>query len=88
MDNNPITRPADHKFMPATLTAIFLEDLLNVQGAARRGAVRQGKADAEGRQLGRRQHKRVNCEVDRPPHDAVNRAFDQRLPSRLTHSPA
>jgi hypothetical protein len=35
MDNKKITRAADHKFMPATMTDIFLEKTLGVQDAAR-----------------------------------------------------
>ena len=35
MDSNKITRAADHKFMPATMTDIFLENTLDLQGAAR-----------------------------------------------------
>ena len=35
MDSKKFTRAADHKFMPATMTDIFLENTLDVQGAAR-----------------------------------------------------
>ena len=32
MDSKTTTRAADHKFMPATITAIFLENMPRVQG--------------------------------------------------------
>jgi hypothetical protein len=37
MVSKKITRAADHKFMPATVTAALLENMLDVQGAAWRG---------------------------------------------------
>jgi hypothetical protein len=88
MDSKPTTRAAEHKFMPATITAILLENMLGVQGAPRLGAVRQGKADVDREELEGWKHDRARREINRPGHDDVGRGFQQRIPAQMTHGPA